>query len=421
MNNYNPTPSHRQPNGRRVLVSGASIAGPATAYWLDRHGFDVTIVERAATIRLGGYPIDLRGAAMQVAEHMGLVPALLDAHIDSRQATFVDGEGKEIVSLDPEWIHGGVRGRDVEVARGALASLLADLAPERIRWRFNSSIVALDDDGAGVDVAFDDGSHERFDIVIGADGVHSNTRALTFGDEVRLSKPIGFCFAGFSVPNTLGLDREAIISNVPGRMVAIYAAGSAPEKVFVLMAFAHPYRIGREARDPAFQRDLTAKAFAGAGWQIPELLNAMQTADDLYFDHVEQIRMPAWTRGRIALVGDAAYAPSFLTGQGSSLALTGAYVLANELARHPDHRDAFAAYERKLRPFVELNQATVSEGMVGMIPATVEQLEQRSMGLREVAGMSARDGDTARPEHSALDLTEYQDDAGNGRQTLADR
>jgi 2-polyprenyl-6-methoxyphenol hydroxylase-like FAD-dependent oxidoreductase len=414
VNRYSHVSSPSHANGRRVLISGASIAGPATAYWLDRHGFDVTLVEKAATIRLGGYPIDLRGVAMDVAERMGLRPALLDAHIDSQRATFVDGDGKEIIALDPEWIHGGVPGRDVEVARGELASLLSDLTLNRVRRRFNNSIAALEDDGAGVDVTFDDGSRERFDIVIGADGVHSNTRALTFGDEVQFSKPIGFCFAGFSIPNALGLDREALISNVPGRMVAIYAAGSCPEKVFVLMAFAHPYRLGREGRDPAFQRGLTAKAFAGASWQVPELLRAMETADDLYFDHVEQIRMPAWTLGRVALVGDAAYAPSFLTGQGSSLALTGAYVLASELARHPDHRGAFAAYERKLRPFIALNQATVAEGMVGMIPATAEQLEQRSLGLKEVAGTSALDGDTARPEHSALDLSEYRDDPSNG-------
>ena len=414
MNKASTTPPSRPANGRRVLVSGASIAGPATAYWLDRYGFDVTLVEKAATIRLGGYPIDLRAVAMDVAEQMDLRPALLDADIDSQRVTLLDGDGDVVVALDPKWIHGGVPGRDVEIARGELTSLLSGLTEDRIPRRFNTSIAALEEDGTGVEVTFDDGSRGRFDIVIGADGVHSNTRALVFGDEAQFSKPIGFCFAGFSISNTLGLDREALISNVPGRMVAIYAAGSLPEKVFVLMAFAHPYRLGRDARDPAFQRDLTAKAFAGAGWQVPELLRAMQTADDLYFDHVEQIRMPAWTRGRVALVGDAAYAPSFLTGQGSSLALTGAYVLASELARHPDHRDAFTAYERKLRPFVEVNQATVAQGMVGMIPATSEQLEQRAVGLKEIAGTSALDGDTARPEHSALDLSEYHDDLRNG-------
>lgn len=393
---------------RRVLISGASIAGPTVAFWLQRHGFDVTIVERSSSIRLGGYPIDLRAAAMEVAERMGLLHDLLAAHIHSRRATFVDAEGRELAAVDPEWVHGGVRGRDVELPRGALAALLAGLTEERVTYRFNTWIAAMADDGTGVQVTFNDGARERFDIVIGADGVHSTTRALVFGDEAQFTNPLGFCFAGFSVPNTLALDREAVIANAPGRMAAIYAAGSHPETAFVLLAFAHPYQLGQEARDVGFQRDLTAKAFAGAKWQLPTLLTAMEHAEDFYFDTVEQVRMPAWSAGRVVLVGDAAYAPSFLTGQGSSLALTGAYVLASELARHRDYRAAFAAYERKLRPFVEMNQATVTEGTASMIPVTPEQLAQRAASLRAVSATPAGE-DTARAVHGALDLSEYDD------------
>jgi 2-polyprenyl-6-methoxyphenol hydroxylase-like FAD-dependent oxidoreductase len=393
---------------RRVLISGASIAGPTVAYWLERHGFDVTVIERSSSIRLGGYPIDLRAAAMDVVERMGLLSNLLAAHVHSQRATFVDGDGREVAIVDPEWVHGGVRGRDVELPRGVLAALLAGLTKERVTYRFNTSMRSLEDDGTDVQVTFDDGSRERFDIIIGADGVHSTTRALAFGDEAQFTHPLGFCFAGFSVPNIPPLDREAVIANVPGRMAAIYAAGSLPETAFALLAFAHPYRVGQEARDVSFQRDMTAKAFTGAKWQLPALLEAMKHADDFYFDSIEQVRMPAWSSGRVVLVGDACYAPSFLTGQGSSLALTGAYVLANELARHADHRAAFAAYEHKLRPFVEMNQATVSEGKASMIPATPEQLEQRTASLRAVSAIPASE-DTARAVHSALDLSEYDD------------
>lgn len=413
---------HRSPPDsaecRRVLISGASIAGPAVAFWLERHGFDVTLVERSSSIRPGGYPVDLRAAAMEVAERMDLLPALQAAHLHSRGATFVDGDGREVAVVDPEWVHGGVRGRDVEVPRGVLAVLLAGLTKERVTYRFNTSIAALEDDGAGVQVTFNDGARERFDIVIGADGVHSTTRALAFGDEAQFTHTLGFCFAGFSVLNTFALDREAVIANAPGRMAAIYAAGTNPETTFVLLAFAHPYRLGQEARDVGFQRDLAAKAFAGAKWQLPKLLEAMEHAEDFYFDTVEQVRMHEWSSGRVVLVGDAAYAPSFLTGQGSSLALTGAYVLASELARHNDHRAAFAAYERKLRPFVEMNQATVTEGTASMIPVTPEQLAQRAASLRAVSATPAS-GDTARPAHSALDLSEYdareRDDRGEGQ------
>ena len=393
---------------RRALICGASIAGPTVAYWLDRYGFQVTVIERAGSIRPGGYPVDLRAGAMEVVERMGLLPDLLAEHVHSRRATFVDGEGCKVAMVDPEWIHGGVRGRDVELPRGVLARLLSDLTAKRVAYRFNTSIAALEDDATGVQVTFNDGSCEHFDIVIGADGLHSTTRALAFGDETRFAHPLGFCFAGFSMPNRFALDREAIISNVPGRMAAIYAAGYQPDTVFVLLAFAHTYRPAREKSEVAFQQHLTAKVFADTNWQLPVLLEEMRQAKDFYFDSVEQMRMPTWSSGRVVLVGDAAYAPSFLTGQGSSLALTGGYVLASELANHKDHRAAFAAYERKMRPFVEMNQATVTEGKASMIPVTSEQLEQRIVSLRAFSSTPAN-ADTARAVHSALDLSEYDD------------
>lgn len=396
-----------QANGRHVLISGASIAGPALAYWLHRYGFSVTVVEQSDTIRLGGYPIDLRGTAMQVADRMGLLPALQRAHIDTTRATFVDGEGREIATLNPEWITGSVRGRDVELPRGVLTSLLFSLTRHLVSYRFSSSIVASSDGEGGVDVTFSDGRREMFDLVIGADGVHSNTRKLTFGPEQMFAEPIGFCFAAFTTPNTLRLSREAICANVPGRWATLYAAGDHPKTLFTLLAFAHPYALGKEGHDPTFQRDLTAKAFAGAGWKLPELIAEMRTAEDFYFNSVQQIRMPAWAKGRVALVGDAAYSPSFLTGQGSSLALVGAYVLASELALHADHRDAFVAYQRKLRPFVEMNQASIATGKVGMIPMTPEQLMARNARLVELSRSTAAQANTPRAAHSAFDLGEY--------------
>jgi len=394
-------------NGRHVLISGASIAGSALAYWLHRYGFSVTVVEQSETIRRGGYPIDLRGAAIQVADRMGLLPALQRAHIHTVRLTFVDGEGREIATLDPEWVSGGSRERDVELPRGALTSLLFSLTRHEIVYRFSSSIVASNEGDEGVDVTFSDGRRETFDLVIGADGVHSSTRELTFGPEREFAVPIGICFAAFATANTLGLSQEALCANVPGRLAALYAAGEHPEKLFTLLAFAHPYVLGRSGLDPALQRDLTAKAFAGAGWKLPELIATMRTAEDFYFDTVQQIRMPAWTKGRVALVGDAAYSPSFLTGQGSSLALVGAYVLASELALHPDHRGAFVAYERKLRPFVEMNQASITTGRVGMIASTPEQLTERNARLRELTRSAAARANARRPAHSAIDLGEY--------------
>ena len=373
------------PVRRRVLISGASFAGPALAFWLHRYGFAVTVIERAASGRTGGYPIDVRGPAIDVVERMGLLPGLRGAHIASRRLTFIDGEGRALAELGPEMMTGG---RDVEIPRGVLTKMLFDVTRDDVVYRFGTSIERLVDRGADVEVTFSDGGRETFDLVIGADGLHSNTRALAFGPESQFEYPIGFCFAGFVTPNTLGLSREAVCYNVPGRLAALYAVGDLPETVHAFLAFAHPRPSEQEARDQNRQRRLTAEAFAGCGWKTPELVEAMLAANDLYFDAVEQIRMPSWSKGRVALVGDAAYAPSFLTGQGTSLALVGAYVLAGELASHPDHAAAFAAYDRKLRPFVELTQAKVGEGRAMLIPVTQEQLDERN---RSFAAMSSND------------------------------
>jgi 2-polyprenyl-6-methoxyphenol hydroxylase-like FAD-dependent oxidoreductase len=167
----------------RVLVSGASIAGPTLAYWLHRHGFEVTVVEKAAAVRGGGYPIDVRGTALGVVEQMGLLPAARAAHVDSRQITFLGADGAPVAVVEPDAFVGGVEGRDVELPRGTLTDLLYGAVHDDVEFLFENSIARLDDDGNGVDVTFADGGQRRFDLVVGADGLHSRTRALVFGPE----------------------------------------------------------------------------------------------------------------------------------------------------------------------------------------------------------------------------------------------
>ncbi len=394
-------------NGRSVLISGASIAGPALAYWLHRYGFAVTIIERAGAVRGGGYPIDLRGNAMEVADRMGLSAPLEEAHIDSRLVTFVDDSGKPMVSVRPEVITGGRIGRDVELPRGRLTTLLYELTRNTVSYRFNSSIAALTETEHGVDVSFDDGTHGRFDLVIGADGLHSNTRKLVFGPEHLFDRNIGFCFAGFELPNTFGISHEGVIANRPGQMVTLYAPGNS-ERVHVFFNLAHPPLTSEQGRDQVYQRKLVTEAFADWGWLVPDLLRALAVADDLYFDEIKQIKMPQYSQGRIALVGDAAYAPSFLTGTGTSLGLVGAYVLASELALHADHGAAFAAYERVVRPFVAANHGILEEGLASIIPLTHEAIDQRNRALTTAAATSAEAPSAAgRIEHSMLDLSGY--------------
>lgn len=388
---------------RTVLVSGASIAGPALAYWLSRHGFAVTVVEKAGAPRGGGYPVDVRGTALEVVRRMGILPRLREAHIDLRRLTFLDGDGGQVASVSPHAVTGGVAGADLEVPRGELTAALHDAVRADVEFVFDDSIATLTPSGDGVDLTFHGGGSRTYDLVIGADGVHSRTREFVFGPEERFHRYLGYCFAVFTMRNTLGLARETVMWNTPGRAAALYAVGGESEDVHAFLNFAHPQPPYDTFRDPSAGRELVASVFADAGWEVPGMLAALRESGDVFFDGVSQIRMPRWSSGRVALVGDAAYAPSFLTGQGSSLALVGAYMLAGSLAGR-DHAAGFAAYERDTRAFVTVNQDQVREGDAGLFPTTDEALKRRNTMLRGLSSLPATEG---RPAHSALALPAF--------------
>lgn len=387
---------------REVLISGASIAGPALAFWLNRYGFAVTVVEKAGAVRSGGYPIDVRGTALEVVRRMGILPRLRDVHIDLRRLSFLDGDGSEIAAVDPHTVTGGIPGRDLEVRRGDLTTALYAAVRDDVEFLFDDSIDTLDQTGHGVDVTFRGGSTRTFDMVFGTDGLHSRTRELVFGPEEQFYRYLGYCFAGFTMRNTFGLVRETVLWNTPGRAAALYAVGE-NDDVHAFLNFAHPEPPFDALRNPQAQRDLVAAVFADAGWEVPGMLDALRDAEDLFFDRVGQIRMPRWSSGRVALVGDAVYAPSFLTGQGSSLALVGAYMLAGSLADR-DYAAGFAAYEHNTREFVTVNQDQVGKGDATLFPTTARALERRNVLLRNLTTAPSPEG---RPAHSALTLPEF--------------
>ena len=394
--------SHLSTTRRTVLISGASITGPTLAYWLHRAGFAVTVVERASAPRGGGYPIDIRGTAIEVVRRMGVLPQLRDAHIDTGRFTFLDADGGQIVALDADTVAGSVQGQDLEVRRGDLTAVLYAAVRDDVEVLFDDSIDTLDQSEHGVDVTFRSGRQRAFDLVLGADGIHSRTRELVLGPEEQFDRYLGYCVAVFTVPNTFDLSREVTLWSTPGRSAALYATGDDTE-LNAFLTFHQPERPTAALRDPQARWELAARTFAGAGWAVPGIVEAMRHADDLFFDVVSQIRMPTWSNGRVALAGDAAYAPSFLTGQGTSLALVGSYMLARSLATHRDHTAAFAAYERDTREFVTMNQALVDNGGARLFPTTAEALDRRNAMLRGLAAMPAT---TPRPAHSALVLPE---------------
>ena len=328
-----------------VLVSGAGVAGVTLAYWLRRHGFVPTVVERSPGLREGGYKIDIRGAALRVVERMGLLDDIRAHATGVRAGSVVDATGRRVASMDGDTFGGREHG-DAELLRGDLQRLIFD-ATEGVEYLWGDEIADLTQTGDAVDVTFASGLTRTFDLVIGADGLHSRTRGLAFGDgHVR---DLGHRVSIFSVPNHLDLDREELTYVSPGHTVLVYStAQDAGAKAMFLFA--------DDAQVPADGRAYLAEHYENEGWAVPTLLAAMDTAPDFYLDTLSQVHLDRWSAGRVGLVGDAAYCASVASGQGTSLALVGAYVLAGELAAEDDHVTGFANYEARLRDFVAVNQ-----------------------------------------------------------------
>ena len=338
----------------KVLISGAGPAGLTAAYWLKRYGFNPTIVERAPSLLVGGYKIDVRGAALQVISQMGIHDAVVAARTDMQGAQLVDKEGNVLERMSGDDFGHRVGG-DLEIVRGTLCQILRDHLGE-VEILFGDTIQGITQSSDSAQVQFTKNGVREFDCVIGADGLHSNVRRIAFGEESRFLRDLGLYLCVYSVPNYLKLDRMEIQYSEIGRIAAIWSSrGDANAKACFGFS-AQSLHIG--LHDRVQQQQALKTVYEGIGWEVPRLLEMMPMATDWYFDQAAQIDMPRWSQGRIVLVGDAAYCASPMSGQGTSLALIGAYVLAGELAATSgDCLRAFAEYENAMRPFVEANQA----------------------------------------------------------------
>lgn len=359
----------------RILVSGAGIAGLSAAIDLGADGHDVTVVERANHLRVNGSPIDIRGAAIDVADKMGLLGQIRERRIDmTERVQFVDSSGAVVAALPPEQINDSAD--DIEIPREDLTTILRNHLGPSVELRFDESIVELNDDDHGVDVRFTSGAVDRYDLVVGADGMHSAVRRLTFGPEQQFLRHLGFYVALAALPDHTPTGRNNPMYNYPGHMCGIAAYN---DKALAVFTFRSPW-IDYDYHDLAAQKRILADAFAGHNeWRVPELVEAAVADPELYFDSVSQIRMPAWHRGRVVLVGDAAHCSSNLTGRGTSLALTGAWFLAQALRDHPDDiTRAWEQYDRDQRPHATRIQAMAAPGGDLLAPATQEQIDARN-------------------------------------------
>jgi 2-polyprenyl-6-methoxyphenol hydroxylase-like FAD-dependent oxidoreductase len=338
-----------------VLISGASIAGPALAFWLHRFGLTATVVERSPGPRPGGQAVDIRGVAREVVARMGLADEVRAARTLTTGVDYVTRNDRRIGSLSADALGGDGLLAEIEILRGDLSDVLVEATRDTTEYVYGDRVMALEEDAGGVVAEFESGGRRRFDVVVGADGLHSGVRAVAFGAGHGTREHLGHYLAFLTVPNHRSLDRRMVAYAEPGRSAAIRSVHDNTEAMAFLSFRSEPLDVHH--RDSAAHRRILRERLAGMAWEVPWLLERLDEAPDLYFDACTQLTLDAWSRGRVVLLGDAGYCPSPLSGQGTSVALVAAYVLAAELASRPgDHAGAFAAYERKLRSYVAANQ-----------------------------------------------------------------
>jgi 2-polyprenyl-6-methoxyphenol hydroxylase-like FAD-dependent oxidoreductase len=371
----------------RVLISGASMAGLSAAYWFARLGHRVTVVERADGLRPGGAPIDVRGRALGTAERMGIL-----ARIDDERVTILDpmpildGGGSQVATLDLRWF-ANETDKDIEITRDRLNRILLSAIPDGVEFRFKTSIVSIDDGPRGAAVEFTDGLKDHYHLVVGADGLHSNVRKLAFGPEKDFVRHFGYYVSLVDLPNDTTWQRGML--SVPGLAIAVRDAGDGPQG----MLLAASAELDYDYRDVDAQRRIVGEFLSRVdAWQVPALLAAFidRGAKGFYFDSVSQTHMPSWTKGNVAVIGDAGHCAALLSGMGTTLAMVAAETLANTWTENDRNMEAASpSYHERLRPYVEQCQAFAHEGAPVMVPLTQEALDERNATFRTYAAKFA--------------------------------
>lgn len=386
----------------KVLIVGAGIAGPTLAYWLLRAGHEPTLVERAPELRRGGYLVDFWGAGFDVAERMGIVGELRRRGYVMTEARAVARDGHRIASFEPSAVMRSTQ-RYLSIARSDLAAVIYGALQDRVELILDDTVSALDN-GERVHVMFESGGTRDFDLVVGADGLHSQVRQLAFGPDEQFETYLDTVVSVFDIEGYRPRDELIAMMHAEVGFQAVRLSLRDDITMF-LLTVRHDAPVPTD--DRAEQQALLRARLADAGWETPAMLDLMPQARTFYFDSVSQIRMPSWTRGRVALVGDAAACPSLLAGQGSALAMVEAYVLAAELTRSSDHVEAFARYQERLRDFLRSKQ----DAAVGLGPAfapknrlqlLVRNTVMRLMGLPKVADLAM-----GKSFHDAVELPAF--------------
>jgi 2-polyprenyl-6-methoxyphenol hydroxylase-like FAD-dependent oxidoreductase len=369
---------------RSVLIAGAGIAGPTLAFWLKAGGFEPTLIDRAPALRSGGYVVDFWGLGYDIAERMGLLGDIHRIGYHVQKVRIVDDAGRCIAGFGTKVFSELTGGRFVTVARSDLSRLLFEKVAGRCEIVFGDEVLALKDEPDGVRVKLKHAGERRFDLVIGADGLHSAVRGLAFGPQPRFERNLGYVVAAFEVRGYRPRDEDVyqLYGQQPGRMIGRFTLRD--DRTLFLFVYA-----ANDACFPATLREQQAilhEVYGGCGWECPHILDELDRTEELYFDRVSQIRMPSWSRGRIALVGDAAFCVSLLAGQGSALAMISAYTLAGELtAANGRYRDAFGRYEALLQSHIAAKQRGAERFAAAFAPKTHVGLFVRNLVVKAFA------------------------------------
>lgn len=393
---------------RTVLISGAGIAGPTLAFWLQAAGVTPVLIEAAPALRGGGYVIDFWGLGYELAQRMGLAADIERVGYHMREMRLVNDRGNRITGFGTRSLGELTGGRFVTLARSDLARLLFQRIADSTEVLFGDEIMALREQPDCVEVEFRHASKRRFDLVIGADGLHSKVRELAFGAEEQFERPLGYIAAAFEALNYRPRDEEVyVLFSRAGKLLARIALHG--DRTLFLFLFASDQYPHAESIDLAGQKLILHEQFGTEAWECRAILAQLDQTKDLYFDLVSQIEMQSWSSGRVALVGDAAFCISLVAGQGSALAMTAAYVLAGELATAgQDYRSAFHSYEQKLRPFIVSKQRAAARFATAFVPRTRWGLWLRNQVVRSAAIPGVAKLALSRDIVDRLELPQYE-------------
>jgi 2-polyprenyl-6-methoxyphenol hydroxylase-like FAD-dependent oxidoreductase len=363
-----------------VLISGASFAGLASAYWMNRLGYTVTVVEVAKALRKGGTPVDIREGVVDVVQRMGLLERIAFHSLKDRPMQFLDGHGAPIARMNAKGEDARTSVQGYEIERDVLLDMLFNEVKDNVELIFADSISALEESADEVAVTFNSGVRRTFSLVLGCDGTHSALRRMCFGEESTFSLFMQNYFSLTIVDKLLIEENTAQMFNVPGKTVMLSAYNN---KTDIAFCFSSEKEIDYDRRNLDQQKQMVLRHFEGESWRIPELLEQMIRCDNFYFDKLCQIRMGSWTRGRVALVGDAAFCPSPTAGMGGSMAILGATALADAFVKYPGNfAMAFQEYDRSFRPIAEsIQEDAISFGLAMVMPGSEEAIQNRNKQL----------------------------------------